>query len=445
MNMNQNNSPRDESHSNRGGRGNPRPNSGRNTRRGVNSQGNRFATPGGTNINSGESYQYSNQDGSYYYKNDNGSAYYHPKKGKPVYLKKEGEGNAERGHRGGRGRSDSGRNRRNRNFYQNESKQPEKDYVSEWEQAYSFCQKLLYEENKIDRALSYLDLLVPFLEHFSGGNYDVDLSCSPPPPPRPSDEEQAAGNRAGGGREGAASSGYSHGINVNMFQGLSDDMEEEERPNGIPTGKSSSNVGSKPNSSSNRKPTEKRKLYLILVKLLTFYAELLSMKVERLKKNDKITWSQGAELFKQSYGKLKHAQEINDHFYVFTEADVEEHSTPELEMLFTEIKNNAENISMVSDKCLKKIANYEKNAENRKKYLIAKLNPEWKERDRMKFEVIGEEKWTSNPLPKQDYAERRRLWEEELRDINETLEELEILVISFSALKDENQTRMEIN
>ncbi len=42
------------------------------TRRGTNSCGNRYNTPGGTNTNNG-SYHYSNKDGSHYYANDNGS------------------------------------------------------------------------------------------------------------------------------------------------------------------------------------------------------------------------------------------------------------------------------------------------------------------------------------------------------------------------------------
>ena len=45
--------------------------------RGVNSQGNSYNTPGGSNSNS-SSYHYSNSNGSYYYANDNGSTYYSP-------------------------------------------------------------------------------------------------------------------------------------------------------------------------------------------------------------------------------------------------------------------------------------------------------------------------------------------------------------------------------
>ncbi len=46
--------------------------------RGVNSQGNSYNTPGGTNSSTGSSYHYSNSNGSYYYQNDNGSTYYNP-------------------------------------------------------------------------------------------------------------------------------------------------------------------------------------------------------------------------------------------------------------------------------------------------------------------------------------------------------------------------------
>ena len=37
---------------------------------GVNSQGNSYNTPGGTNSNQGTSYHYSNTNGSYYYANE---------------------------------------------------------------------------------------------------------------------------------------------------------------------------------------------------------------------------------------------------------------------------------------------------------------------------------------------------------------------------------------
>ena len=53
---------------------------------GVNSQGNSYNTPGGTNSSQGSSYHYSNSNGSYYYANDNGSTYYQPPSGgTPVY------------------------------------------------------------------------------------------------------------------------------------------------------------------------------------------------------------------------------------------------------------------------------------------------------------------------------------------------------------------------
>lgn len=55
-------------------------------RSGVNSQGNAYTTPGGTNTSSGSSYHYSNSNGSYYYKNDNGSTYYNNGQGQATYT-----------------------------------------------------------------------------------------------------------------------------------------------------------------------------------------------------------------------------------------------------------------------------------------------------------------------------------------------------------------------
>ena len=53
---------------------------------GVNSQGNSYNTPGGTNSNQGTSYHYSNTNGSYYYANDNGSTYYSDPSGQGHYT-----------------------------------------------------------------------------------------------------------------------------------------------------------------------------------------------------------------------------------------------------------------------------------------------------------------------------------------------------------------------
>mmetsp|Transcript_66544 Transcript_66544/g.159056 ORF Transcript_66544/g.159056 Transcript_66544/m.159056 type:complete len:82 (-) Transcript_66544:178-423(-) len=59
---------------------------------GVNSQGNHYTTPGGTNSSGGQSYHYSNQNGSYYYQNDNGSSYYNSGTGYERYTSSSGQG-----------------------------------------------------------------------------------------------------------------------------------------------------------------------------------------------------------------------------------------------------------------------------------------------------------------------------------------------------------------
>eukprot|EP01038_Epipyxis_sp_PR26KG_P010911 gene10911-14649_t len=55
-------------------------------RSGVNSQGNHYNTPGGSNANGSSSYHYSNSNGSYYYSNDNGSRYYNSGTGTAAYT-----------------------------------------------------------------------------------------------------------------------------------------------------------------------------------------------------------------------------------------------------------------------------------------------------------------------------------------------------------------------
>lgn len=65
-----------------------------------------------------------------------------------------------------------------------------------------------------------------------------------------------------------------------------------------------------------------------------------------------------------------------------------------------------------------------------------KLFPMLQDRDSAR-QRMGDERWTNNPHPKLDYAEKRREWEEELRNINEGIELLEQL--NFLALKTSRQ------
>jgi hypothetical protein len=50
---------------------------------------------------------------------------------------------------------------------------------------------------------------------------------------------------------------------------------------------------------------------------------------------------------------------------------------------------------------------------------------------------IGEVRWTSNPAPKFDYAEKRLKWEQDVRNISESINILEGL--DFLRLKFGNQ------
>lgn len=68
----------------------------------------------------------------------------------------------------------------------------------------------------------------------------------------------------------------------------------------------------------------------------------------------------------------------------------------------------------------------------REEFLRNKLYPMWNERNEVR-DKIGVTTWKSNPHPKLDYAERRRRWEEELRDISQGISVLEQL--NFTGLK----------
>lgn len=69
-------------------------------------------------------------------------------------------------------------------------------------------------------------------------------------------------------------------------------------------------------------------------------------------------------------------------------------------------------------------------------YASEKLNPMIQERNQVKRR-IGEVRWTSNPAPKFDYAERRLKWEQDVRNISEAINILEGL--DFLRLKFGNQ------
>lgn len=64
----------------------------------------------------------------------------------------------------------------------------------------------------------------------------------------------------------------------------------------------------------------------------------------------------------------------------------------------------------------------------RQEFLHRKLNPQLEERNVVR-EKIGEEKWKNNLAPKMTYAERRKLTEQELRDVSMAITTIEPLVL----------------
>lgn len=71
---------------------------------------------------------------------------------------------------------------------------------------------------------------------------------------------------------------------------------------------------------------------------------------------------------------------------------------------------------------------YMRSAARRARHLQSILEPQWQTRDEVKAR-LGEERWTNNPNPKRDYAERRARDERELRELERArglLEEMEV-------------------
>lgn len=81
-------------------------------------------------------------------------------------------------------------------------------------------------------------------------------------------------------------------------------------------------------------------------------------------------------------------------------------------------------------------------ARNHERKLIRQLQPEWASRDVVKA-VMGEQRWRSNPNPKQTYAMQREPMEQELKDVQEALRQLEALDVN-EVVQSVQQLRQQI-
>ncbi len=77
--------------------------------------------------------------------------------------------------------------------------------------------------------------------------------------------------------------------------------------------------------------------------------------------------------------------------------------------------------------------------ESKRKIIMAKLDPMLAERDLVKKSWGS--KWTQNPHPKMNYAEKRKLWEQQLRDVNSAISIIAPLRITSSRTKAPSEAR----
>lgn len=354
--------------------------------------------------------------------------------------------------RGGRGNSDlpaegtgprtTGRSRRRRRGAPRQEEKdgedaavPQINYAGQWERAYEVCKTLVQSEN-IDEAIAYLDLLISFLRNIAGTNFNHDINFSPPPPPLTEETLTAVNTAARTGNGGIRGNPNIHQTIFSFLEELdgNDDNQEDNdgvlsanefdfRTNTNPTPGARAGApngrGDPPSGPPNANGSSPRKISLILIELLTYLGELYAMKAGTIRRQHNVTWSQGAEYFTKSCGFLGEALELTS-THIFYTFEVHDAANSD----YDELIEMAHGLSIATEHCEAKLTEFKQKAELRRQRVFERLNPQLRERDNIRDNVFGPERWTNNPNPRQDYAERRRLLEEEMRDLEAALHDL---------------------
>jgi hypothetical protein len=392
---------------------------------------------------------------------------------------RHGGGGGGRGNFGGRGRrnADQGRNppqrnngnqgdgnrqpRRNRNRHPevgyagvNEAKEETEQrlYDREWINAYQACQQNYSDD--VLTTLEFMKTIVDILVTFAEGDYDKVMTIPPPPspfvvplahmggfpPPPGAPFFPATGGRGGGRTDGRGGRGRGRGsrnvqrqVNLggnNVFTVLDTVFDDAVDPMdalilaALPL---------PPNFPLPPPPpplnTPPRKCFFYYIEFLTFLGELYSIRGGRLRPADRVTWAEGTELFQQANANLQTALTYTDSLVVRLRIQ-EEHDEDHGGQLsnsdradLDELIHKADAISIAAGAAINNLDTYEQKVKNRETVLFQKLNPQWQERDQVK-ERWGQERWTTNPNPKMDYAERRALMEKELEEVKLALQDL---------------------
>lgn len=110
----------------------------------------------------------------------------------------------------------------------------------------------------------------------------------------------------------------------------------------------------------------------------------------------------------------------------------EQHNKDEMEKICLSFSVLAEDTDREKKKALEFL-------ESKRKIIMAKLDPMLAQRDVVK-KSWGQQ-WTRNPHPKLDYAEKRKLWEQQLRDVNSAVSIIAPLRVTSSRTKATSEGR----
>ena len=162
----------------------------------------------------------------------------------------------------------------------------------------------------------------------------------------------------------------------------------------------------------------------ILIRVVTSQSEMLAYKASQYRFTKPVAqWKLGADTYCESLSKIHEALELAD--------------SQCAKLLFTLNDNTLEGESLAEDAQIVEIAiqylreecdRYREAAVQQAHRLSLKLKPKQKSRDQAKKRV-GNERWTNNPAPKNDYRKLREQDELQLLDVQAAIQQLDQMLM----------------
>ena len=168
----------------------------------------------------------------------------------------------------------------------------------------------------------------------------------------------------------------------------------------------------------------------LLIRVVTAQSDLYACKACQFRHSKQ--WKLGADLYALGLDRIYFALNLAD---------------SEFARLFLEegdSSNNVDAASFAEDADIVQVSiqhlveergRFQKAAEQQLRKLRQRLEPQWMDRDAVRAR-IGEDKWFSNPNPKREFAQKRKVDETELKELEEALDALDRMVLpDFDAAK----------